>query len=76
MDESMTQFEKLTEAFWLFNKYVTDQRKWYISCDHDVMYVHVEYESVSPADRSRLEELGFIHDEENDQFLSFEHGSA
>ena len=54
----MTGCEELIAAFTIFGKY-TDT-KWPTHCEHDVMQVGVEYDSVSDEDKKALEALGFI----------------
>jgi len=70
----MTGCEELIAAFTIFGKY-TDT-KWPTHCEHDVMQVGVEYDSVSDEDKKALEALGFIEDTEYQMFKSYKYGSA
>jgi hypothetical protein len=75
---SQEGFDQLIEAFTIFRKYGEITRPTH--CDHDVMYVCVDPDTVSQADQMRLEELGFLPSKDNeaagDCFLSFRYGSA
>lgn len=62
------------EAFKIFSKYAEDRN--ITSCEHDVLYVHVDAEQVSEKDKARLSELGFEVNEEFNNFESFRHGSC
>jgi hypothetical protein len=63
----------LIEALTIFLKYKNEQ--WPTHCEHDVLYVvGIGFDEVSEEDRKRLDELGFIGDE--DGWNSFRFGSA
>lgn len=66
---------QLVEAFTIFEAY---SGAWSIThCEHDVMYVDVDPNTVSPQDIERLEELGFdINEDEMEGFSSYKHGSC
>lgn len=69
-----TTMENLIKAFQIFLKYGNPEYPTH--CEHDVMYVSIEYDIVSDADKKALDELGFIHCEDNDIFKSYMYGSA
>jgi hypothetical protein len=64
--------EQFIEAFTIFLKY--DTGGFPTLCEHDELYVMVNPASVSDADITRLEELGF--DADNGSFRSSVFGSA
>jgi hypothetical protein len=67
--------KELIEALNIFLKYAPDE-KYPTHCEHDELFiVCVEYDNVSPEDRAKLEELGFVKNEHG-QFSSFRFGSA
>lgn len=69
--------DKLIEALTIFKKYANEfQLKFPTRCEHDVMYVPIEAELVSPEDIKRLAELGFDVSEETDGFRSYDFGSC
>ena len=45
------------------------------SCEHDILYVHVDPKEVADEDKALLEELGFIPND-NENFISHRYGSA
>ncbi len=65
---------KLAEALRIAKKHL-GETDFPTHCEHDVMTLAVEYDSVSEADRERLEHLGFIEGDDCD-FKSYEFGSA
>jgi hypothetical protein len=65
--------EKLIEALQIFLKYGNPERPTH--CEHDVMYVDIDYDIVSEGDKARLYALGFLEDDENGKFMSFKYGS-
>lgn len=69
-----TGFDALIEAFGIFRKYANPSSPTF--CDHDVLYVCVDYSAVSDEDKARLEVLGFDENDEDDGFMSFRFGSA
>ena len=67
--------EDLIEALLIFKKYTNCEYP--TGCEHDVLRVYVDPADVSVGDILKLDELGFIKDEElGDCFLSFKYGSA
>lgn len=66
--------KNLLKAFHIFEKYIKDY-PYPTHCEHDVMYVDCDYSIVSAEDIEELEMLGFVHDEDNDKFLSYVFGS-
>lgn len=66
----------LIEALTIFAKYTNT--KWPTNCNHDELRVcGVPLEKVSKADRKRLEELSFSHDEDiEDTWVSYRFGSC
>ncbi len=65
---------ELIEALQIFAKYT--ETKYPTHCEHDVLHVLVDPENVSDEDKNRLEELGFINDEEFECFASYRYGSG
>lgn len=44
-------------------------------CEHDVLYVFIDYDSVSDEDKETLDGLGFIKNTDGGQgFMSFKYG--
>lgn len=66
--------DDLIEALVIFRKY-TDER-WPTHCEHDVMYVCVDPDAVSDADKAKLDELSFIPSDDEECFASYRFGSA
>lgn len=62
----------LIEALTIFLKYEDGD---VIHCEHDVMYVCVQYDDVFEEDIKRLDELSF-HKDENETFKSYRFGSC
>lgn len=69
--------DELIEALRLVKPYMTDYGKNYPThCEHDVMFLNVEYGKL-PADVvARLDELSFSFDEDYDSLTSFKFGSC
>lgn len=66
--------EKLIKALNIFKKYTKSDYP--TSCEHDVLYVHVDPNDVSKEDIAELEELGFTADfEDLHNFYSYRFGS-
>ena len=60
----------LIEALNIFLKY--KNKAYPISCEHDTLYINgISPEDVSEEDKKRLEELGFLIDEEKNAFFCF-----
>lgn len=67
----------LIEALTILAKYMDPEQKWPTYGEHDVLYVcHIESEDVSEEDTKRLDELGFIPNDEGGFFMSFRFGSC
>lgn len=64
--------DELIKALQLFRKYGNPRRPTH--CEHDVLHVCIDPESVSDEDKAALEQLGFFPDD--DGFKSFRFGSA
>ncbi len=64
----------LIEALQIFSKYCDSA--WPTGCEHDMLYVYVSPEKVSPEDKETLQGLGFNASDEDDHFYSFRFGSA
>jgi hypothetical protein len=62
--------ESLIEALNIFLKY---RNEFYpISCEYDTFYINgIDPEEVSEEDKTRLEELGFLIDENENVFFYF-----
>ena len=67
----------LIKALQIFLKYADDDR-WPTHCEHDVLYIGcgIELENVADEDIKKLDDLGFIWDDESDGFISFRFGSS
>ena len=63
----------LIEALTIFSKYGNPYCPTH--CEHDKLYVMIEYNDVSEEDRKRLKQLCFDKDE-NGTFSSYRFGSA
>lgn len=64
----------LIEALNILNKYINPAEKWPTWCEHDTFGVCVDPSIVTKTDRTRLNELSFI---ENDNcFISYRFGSC
>jgi len=66
--------DDLIEAFNIFRKYGNPEFPTH--CEHDVMYVAIEYNKVSDEDICKLEDLGFDQNEADMGFKSYRFGSA
>jgi len=65
--------DDLIEALHIFRKYGNPEFPTH--CEHDVMYLNIDYHLVSNNDKKKLDELGFFKDEDNDKFMSYQFGS-
>lgn len=69
--------ENLIKALTIINKYLEGYHKDYpTSCEHDVLYVHVNYEKISQEDLIELDKLGFIANEDLGNMMSYRYGSC
>lgn len=66
--------ENLIKALQIFLKYGNPE--WPTHCEHDVLYVNIEFDLVSEEDKAALDELGFFEDEDNGKFMSYKFGSC
>ena len=67
--------EDLIKALQIFLKYKNE--RWPTHCEHDVLTIMgIAPDDVSAEDKTELERLGFIVNEEEDCFQSFRFGSA
>jgi len=66
--------EELIKALQLFLKY--GNPKYPTHCEHDVLTVMIDPAVVSDDDKQKLEEMGFIADNEYGYFKSFRYGSC
>ena len=71
----------LIEALQIFNKYLQKDLSNYhnqfpTGCDHDVLWVYVDPDTVSDEDKKRLIELGFIPNYDLYNFESMKYGSC
>ena len=65
----------LIEALTIFLKYGNPRNPTH--CEHDVLTIsEIDPDDVTPEDRARLDELGFIVSESERCFISFRYGSA
>lgn len=67
-------FAQLIEAFKIFLKY--DNPETPTHCEHDVMYIQIDWNIVSDEDKATLDDLGFFEDRNNGTFKSYRYGSA
>lgn len=67
----------LIEALTILLKYANEDRR-PTNCSHDEFFVGagIELENVTDEDISRLDELGFFWDEDNEGFYSYRFGSC
>lgn len=69
--------DDLIKALTILNKYLDEYNKKYpTSCEHDVMFVQVDYTKISQEDLIELEKLGFIPCEDLGNMQSFRYGSC
>lgn len=69
--------EDLIKALTILNKYLEGYKKDYpTSCEHDVLYVQVDYTKISQEDLNELDELGFIPCEDLGNMMSYKYGSC
>ncbi len=64
--------EDLIKALTIFLKYGNPEYPTH--CEHDVMYVDVDYDLVSDEDKVILKGLGFVEDEDDNKFKSYRFG--
>ena len=67
----------LIKALTILNKYLEGYHKDYpTSCDHDVLYIHVDYTKISQEDLNELQILGFSPCEDLGNMMSYKYGSC
>ncbi len=67
--------KNLIEALTIFSKY--QNLDYPTHCEHDVLYIMgITEEEVSPEDKAKLEELGFLWEEDDEVWFSYLYGSA
>lgn len=67
----------LIKALTILNKYLEGYHKNYpTSCEHDALYVHVDYTKISEEDLIELKMLGFIPCEDLGNMISYRYGSC
>jgi hypothetical protein len=68
--------EVLIEALTIFSKY--DKPNYPTHCEHDELWIVGDYDPSKMEDKdvARLDELGFIWDDNMDGFKSYTYGSA
>lgn len=67
----MKDFIKVLE---IFLKY--DNPEWPFQCEHDVIYIHGKFDSISDDDKAKLDELGVKFDGGIGAWYSYRFGSA
>ena len=69
--------ENLIKALTIISKYLEGYHKDYpTSCEHDVLYAHVNYEKISQEDLVELDKLGFMPNEDLGNMMSYRYGSC
>jgi hypothetical protein len=69
--------DNLIKALTILNKYLDGYNKKYpTSCEHDVLYVQVDYKKISQEDLNELQILGFSPCEDLGNMMSYEYGSC
>lgn len=66
--------DDLIKALQIFRKY--GNPNYPTHCEHDVLYVSIEPETVSEDDKDELEKLGFYPENEYGMFRSYQFGSS
>ena len=66
--------KNLIKALTILSKYT--ESEYVTSCEHDVLYVHIDPGLVSAEDRIELDALGFHADFSSYNFTSFAYGSC
>lgn len=66
--------ENLIKALQIFLKY--GNTDYPTHCEHDVLYVLIDPNEVSPDDKEELDRLGFCSNPESNNFMSYRYGSA
>ena len=69
--------EDLIKALIILNKYLEGYNKDYpTSCEHDALYVQVDYTKISQEDLNELQILGFFPCEDLGNMVSYRYGSC
>ena len=66
--------DDLIEALKILRKYGNPEYPTH--CEHDVMFINIDYHLVSDEDKIKLDKLGVSHDRDNAKFKSWKFGSA
>lgn len=66
----------LIEALQIMMKY--ENPDYPVHCEHDYLYIDIQWKQISKEDKTRLKELGFFKDKEYDNggIGSFKYGSC
>lgn len=74
-DYTAPMLSELIEGLQIFLKY--GDVEWPTHCEHDELWItNVALTALTSEDRARLEELGFIYDEDDESYKSYAFGSA
>ena len=69
--------DDLIKALTILNKYLEGYNKDYpTSCEHDALYVQVDYTKISQEDLNELQILGFFPCEDLGNMVSYRYGSC
>ena len=69
--------EDLIKALTILNKYLEGyQKKYPTTCEHDVLFVQVDYTKISNDDLNELRDLGFRPREDLGNMMSTRYGSC
>ena len=70
--------DDLIKALTIISKYLEEgyKKDRPISCEHDVMFVQVDYTKISQDDLDELRDLGFRPCEDLGNMMSFKYGSC
>lgn len=69
--------DDLIKALTILNKYLEGYEKNYpTSCEHDALYVQVDYTKISQEDLNELQILGFFPCEDLGNMMSYRYGSC
>jgi hypothetical protein len=69
--------ENLIRALTIISKYLDGYNKDYpTSCEHDVLFVHVDYNKITQDDLNELKILGFVPNVNSGNMVSYKYGSC
>lgn len=68
----------MIEALQIFLSYMDEDKRWPFVCEHDVLYVHgaPSRSQVSDEHAARLDEIGFMWDDDLECWFSYRYGSC